>query len=426
MITPRGEKIKVSLSDKPYSRECHYMEKCDFICNYEPKNNKQIASDITTYSDYFARSDIEKIIEIIKKLFRKNYIYNLEDITQEIRKILPNIEDIYIYIALSDLINSKQNILYDKFGRQGYLVFKGGYYLFQPTEFNNKSAPVYYRTKPLKIKPQGVNINKNLELEQVKNTNKNKINIDEGKKIFEKIIKDFKLNKKLLDNFEKENNLTNIIDNYFSLILDSLNSNDTSKLLIYLLLENFNNNKNKNDILKIINDYLQKYLFFENRHLNYDLSKNKGKVIGFKINNKYYCIENKNITLCSQEKIAKIKFNEKLIKKKSKNKKVIYYKIFGYISDVKKNNIITKQFKIVDKTKEKQATTFQNKKSKRSIVTGRVCSTFKKEDILYVIKNLNIKFPIEIKNKSRLCFFIELFMRTKKTIDNKNLFMYDN
>ena len=430
MITPRGEKIKVSLSDKPYSRECHYMEKCDFTCNYEPKNNKEVGTDITTYSDYFARSDIEKIIEIIKKLFRRNYIYSLEDIVINIKEILPNIEDIYIYIALSDLINSKQNILYDKFGRQGYLIFKGGYYLFQPTEFNNKSVPVYYRSKPLKIKPTGVNINKNLELEQIKNINKNKISTDKGKKIFEKIIKDFNTNKKQIIDFEKVNNLNNIFEYYFNLKLDNLNSNDISQLLVYLLIENQNQNKNKNkninEILKIFYSYLEKYLFFENRHLLYDLSKDKGKVIGFKINDKYYCIENNTVTLCQQDKIAKIKFNEKLIKKKTKNKNIIYYKIFGYISDIKKNNIITKKFKIVDKTKEKQATTFENKKSKRSIVTGRVCSTFKKEDIKYVIDNLKIKFPLEIKNKGRLCFFIELYMRSKKKIDNKQLFMFDN
>ena len=79
-----------------------------------------------------------------------------------------------------------------------------------------------------------------------------------------------------------------------------------------------------------------------------------------------------------------------------------------------------------DITKEKQAITIENKKSKRSIVTGRVCSTFKKEDIKNIIDNLKIKFPLEITNKGRLCFFIELFMRTKKTIDNKKLFMFDN
>ena len=62
-----------------------------------------------------------------------------------------------IYVALTQIINDNAAYITDKYGRTGYLVNIGDYYLFQPSELNYKNISIYDRSAPIDYKHNMIN-----------------------------------------------------------------------------------------------------------------------------------------------------------------------------------------------------------------------------------------------------------------------------
>ncbi|MEM0354096.1 MAG: DEAD/DEAH box helicase family protein [Thermoplasmata archaeon] len=154
--------------DNPCPAICGYMQ-CDFKCGdkllnakyYDPEKGiyRKLAKseiDYSTYSNELASDEIEYAKTKIKEMFRFNHIYTLEDIVDYVKESYPNdkrdiFDDYYIYQALNDLIpitendfNNFKDTVIDKFNRQGYLIYRNRYYIFQPFD-ENENLPIYYR-----------------------------------------------------------------------------------------------------------------------------------------------------------------------------------------------------------------------------------------------------------------------------------------
>ena len=149
MINSKNKTLIVNPNDIDYSIECDY-DICEYDCEYNMTQNKDIEIDYSTYKFFEDSISNINIIKIwIKKLFEIKIIYKYD----EIEKILLN-NDKYlsndtIYIGLSILINNKETV-YDKFNRQGYIINKQLYYIFQPFEIVDEYIPLYLRELPLK------------------------------------------------------------------------------------------------------------------------------------------------------------------------------------------------------------------------------------------------------------------------------------
>jgi hypothetical protein len=61
-----------------------------------------------------------------------------------------------IYSALNQMINDNTEYITDKYGRTGYLVNIGDYYLFQPSELNYHGVSIYDRSTPLNFKHEKI------------------------------------------------------------------------------------------------------------------------------------------------------------------------------------------------------------------------------------------------------------------------------
>jgi hypothetical protein len=57
-----------------------------------------------------------------------------------------------IYSALTQMITDNSEYVIDKYGRTGYLINIGDYYLFQPSELNYKNISIYDRSVPINYK----------------------------------------------------------------------------------------------------------------------------------------------------------------------------------------------------------------------------------------------------------------------------------
>ena len=67
-------------------------------------------------------------------------------------------KDVFIiYKALDEMIKNKTEVM-DKYGRHGYLIYKGNYYIFQPSQINNQDLLMYQRRVPPPIRPNMIDL----------------------------------------------------------------------------------------------------------------------------------------------------------------------------------------------------------------------------------------------------------------------------
>uniref|UniRef100_A0A6C0M1P7 Helicase ATP-binding domain-containing protein n=1 Tax=viral metagenome TaxID=1070528 RepID=A0A6C0M1P7_9ZZZZ len=148
---------------------CDYT-KCDYRCGdkslelkyYDRTTNfyKKIPKDNLDYSTFttkLARAEIDTAKDIIKELYRFQYVYTLDEITKNILKSYPEdkkdmLDLFFVYQALDELIpitendfNNFKDTIYDKYSIAGYIIYRNKYYIFQP--FNeNEDTLMYYRS----------------------------------------------------------------------------------------------------------------------------------------------------------------------------------------------------------------------------------------------------------------------------------------
>jgi Helicase conserved C-terminal domain/Type III restriction enzyme, res subunit len=136
------------IGDIPYSAECDYMENCDYKC-YPDKENINV--NMNSYNESFIIVNSDKIIQKIKMLMRERFFYKKRDLIHliNIPKAYPIVQ---IYAALTQLI--EEDTIIDRYGRNGYLVNIGDYYLFQPSELKNKHISIDERSIPVDYKHQ--------------------------------------------------------------------------------------------------------------------------------------------------------------------------------------------------------------------------------------------------------------------------------
>jgi len=137
------------IGDMDNSATCDFME-CEFKCI--PNVNIDDAVENTdTYNETFMLINSDKIIQKIKMLMKIRYFYIKNDLFRLINtpKKYPISQ---IYASLTQIINDNTEYLIDKYGRTGYLVNIGDYYLFQPSELNYKNISIYDRSVPIDYK----------------------------------------------------------------------------------------------------------------------------------------------------------------------------------------------------------------------------------------------------------------------------------
>jgi superfamily II DNA or RNA helicase len=119
------------------SAECDYTD-CNYKCDIKGSNLPQDKSTYNLYIDFFEKFDIEYTTTFIKKLFKTYFVWSIDDIIDRI-KIKTQISNESVFTSLNNLINNKV-IITDLYGRDGFLIQKDMYIIFNPLEQDiNKS-----------------------------------------------------------------------------------------------------------------------------------------------------------------------------------------------------------------------------------------------------------------------------------------------
>lgn len=146
-----GPLIKYEVGDKPHTDICDYMDNCLSKCYSKTEKISNISDDkidSSTYETDFMKTSLITMMKRIRDLFRERSIYSIQDLIMNINlsKTYPEEQ---IYFALTRFVDSKSEVIVDKYGRSGYMVNRGDYYLFQPNEITDENASVYDRIVPV-------------------------------------------------------------------------------------------------------------------------------------------------------------------------------------------------------------------------------------------------------------------------------------
>ncbi len=150
ITTSKNNKLLVSQNDIDYSIECDY-DICDYECTGIDK--KQLSNIDTSTYDYFndTISNINVATLYIKKLFELKLFYTFEQISSAITSQDKYININTISLALQNIVLNKITV-FDKFNRNGYIIHKDDYYIYQPEEITDEFIPIYLRKYPLKYR----------------------------------------------------------------------------------------------------------------------------------------------------------------------------------------------------------------------------------------------------------------------------------
>ena len=286
------------IGDKEYSIKCDFM-KCDYKCN-----SGEIAGiDTTTYNEYFMKNNINTIINKIKDLYKKKYLYTKTQLVEEINysKIYPVSQ---INSALKKLLSDKSEKLVDIIGRQGILKNVNNLYIFTPSELDIEAKISNYHIKnPINIRPEKIEINLDNTIDQISEENMESSHIKKDlinflNTTYNEITSDLALptnnsnyNKSIVVTFLKEYSIledTIIEELIVQHIIEDLNLSKLKQLLI--ILNETSNGEQKNVDTNSLNKKILKYVFryFENYSITdaeekmYILpkySKNKNKLL---------------------------------------------------------------------------------------------------------------------------------------------------
>jgi hypothetical protein len=113
--------------------------------------------DYSTHNIALDKEEIEYVKTEIKKLYKLNIAYKLDQIIKYVKDSYPKekqdlFDEFYIYKALNELtpiteneLNNFKDIVTDKYNKPGYLIYRKDIYIFQPSD-QNEDLPMYYRS----------------------------------------------------------------------------------------------------------------------------------------------------------------------------------------------------------------------------------------------------------------------------------------
>jgi len=138
----------VPLNDVPFTSVCDWIGNCEYTCGTVVETTADPSvSDISTYDQYAARWRMFQVKERLRRVFsRQPYIHY-----SDLRPMLADIPSLARAAILNDIVGNRsfRISLNDELG---YIIYKNGYYLFQPERLRDTGIPIALRTALFPVK----------------------------------------------------------------------------------------------------------------------------------------------------------------------------------------------------------------------------------------------------------------------------------
>jgi len=120
-----------------FSADCDYQE-CVYKC-VEPPPTGDDKSTYNLYIKTFEKDDIQYSQSVIIDLFKRYFVWHLDDIISILKSKVESINNESIYMALQEVVDNKISAK-DMYGRDGYIIQKGPYYVFNDNDIDVKAS----------------------------------------------------------------------------------------------------------------------------------------------------------------------------------------------------------------------------------------------------------------------------------------------
>lgn len=402
-----SEKIPFQIGDKPFTPICDYMDNCNYQC--APRNNSNNTEIVNhTYSEDYARIGFSAIVKRIRQLFKEQFFYKRKDLINSIN-IIKKYPKEQIDFAITRFIDNKNEVIVDKYGRNGNLINKGQYYVFQPTEITDEYASLIERSIPVQFKPTSIELELPTQLSSEKQTENN---IEPAINNYNAIIQTLTENIiNTLDNSSIIKSGDNDWYKHMNKVYDDLLKNKFDKpQLEKYVIHHFLDSLSIQDKVTTINYIFQKdvdlskdELIIKTYFLSYTINEGKGIVLIDVLNAKQpfriYTLNTESTPIWNKVESTDIgKYKSDLKEFVVANVSTINTSIFGFIDRDTKQNIIFKTRTIGDKQRN---------------ISGFNCNTAGKNDIIKKINELPITLSIDYDTvkKQGMCVIFELIFR---------------
>ena len=147
-----GRRENVPINDVPLTPMCDWLETCEYDCKYD--EDKQMIKDIqledqdsSTYDEYTARHQLNKIKNYLQdRIVRGTPFVTFEKIENDFSSIPRPL----LATLLNEIVEQKEFHITTPQG-SGRIIYKNGYYIFQPDKLKDTSIPVALRLANIPI-----------------------------------------------------------------------------------------------------------------------------------------------------------------------------------------------------------------------------------------------------------------------------------
>lgn len=137
----------VNMNDTPYTNLCDWLETCEYTCA-KPIDVTDENRDLSTYDEYAARWRETQLKSTLRKLFESGQPeFQLADILDLMDDVPPKA----VSGLLSEIVGN-QSFRIRVGSREGYIVYRNGYFLFQPDYLSDIRIPLALRVADIPVK----------------------------------------------------------------------------------------------------------------------------------------------------------------------------------------------------------------------------------------------------------------------------------
>ncbi len=143
------ERFDVSRNDTPFSPLCDWLEECEYGCKVATGEDFELDTtnlDLTTYDEYAARYETSKLKRLLITSFTDQAFLTFEKLTQ----IIPYMPREILRGVLNEIIFDPDFTIQTSHG-VGRIIYRNGYYLFQPINVKRESIPMAVRLASIAI-----------------------------------------------------------------------------------------------------------------------------------------------------------------------------------------------------------------------------------------------------------------------------------
>lgn len=146
---------EVNINDTPFTNVCDWIETCEYECAKPVDADTPL--DMSSYDDYSVKWRESELRSAIRKMFqqREQPVFSLEHIHDIMKKM--SIPTRAVSGLLADIVGNpsfRVQMPVHKSGKMidGYIVYRNGYYMFQPDYLNDIRVPLALRVADVPVK----------------------------------------------------------------------------------------------------------------------------------------------------------------------------------------------------------------------------------------------------------------------------------